>query len=277
MKRIFNSMNEEVSARIDSTAAIADFLNRVLAGGALAVAELEAKARAAGLLGERQQIQHAKAFKKAKKSLGIRSVRDGFGNGGKWAWHLPPEAVPLVNELPITPEVETDRQAGPAPIANTPDRPLAQLEVRRTPQQEWRTGIARLDYDRALADVPLIRWRQFCEDCYAFLRPSGNWAERAAALEWDALALFGCYRTRPLDHLVRAGLLWAVNGGKLVELHRDWAVTERADDRSRRVHHRRSLNVANTILPWLGPQGAAGRGLGAHSTAVASRWREKDQ
>ena len=59
------------SARIDSTAAIADFLNHVLAGGALAVAELEAKARAAGSLGERQQIQHAKAFKKAQKSLGM--------------------------------------------------------------------------------------------------------------------------------------------------------------------------------------------------------------
>jgi len=64
-------LGKMTSARIDSTAAITDFLNRVLAGGALAVAELEAKARAAGLLGERQQIQHAKAFKKAKKSLGM--------------------------------------------------------------------------------------------------------------------------------------------------------------------------------------------------------------
>jgi hypothetical protein len=123
------------SARIDSTAAITDFLNRALAGGAVAVAELEAKARVAGLLGGRQQIQHAKGFKRAKKALGIRSSRDGFGSGGKWTWHLPPEEVPLVNELPITPELETDRQTGPAPIANTPDRPPAQLEDRRTPAQ----------------------------------------------------------------------------------------------------------------------------------------------
>jgi hypothetical protein len=254
---------------------VADFLRVSLANGALAVAELEARARAAGLLSERQQIQHAKRFKRAKKSLGIRSVRAGFGNTGKWTWHLPPEAVRPVNELPVTPKVNLDLQERPAPIANTADRLPAEPEG-RIPQQ-WGNAIARLDYDRALADVPLIRWRQFCEDCYAFISPSENWAERAATLGWDALALFGCYRTRPLDYFGRAGLLWAVNGGKLVELHRDWAVIERADDRSRRVHHRRSLNAANTILPWLGPQGAAGRGLGAHSTAVASRWREKDQ
>jgi hypothetical protein len=81
------------SARIDSTAAITDFLNRALASGSLAVGELEVKARAAGLLGERQQIQHAKAFTKAKKALGIRSLRDGFGRGGNWAWFMPPQTI----------------------------------------------------------------------------------------------------------------------------------------------------------------------------------------
>src|SRR5438552_4081876 len=91
------------------TGAITDFLNRELAGGALAVTELEAKARAERLLGKRQQIQHAKPFKKAKKSLGIRSIRDGFGGDGTWAWLLPPEPVPFVNELPVTPELDIDR------------------------------------------------------------------------------------------------------------------------------------------------------------------------
>jgi hypothetical protein len=75
--------------------AITDFLSRALAGGALAVSDLEVKARAAGLLGERQPIQHAKAFKKAKKALGVRSVRNGFGSGGKWAWLMPPQAAQI--------------------------------------------------------------------------------------------------------------------------------------------------------------------------------------
>ena len=32
------------------------------------------------------------------------------------------------------------------------------------------------------------------------------------------MALFGCAPRRPLDYLGSAGLLWAINGGKLVEL-----------------------------------------------------------
>jgi hypothetical protein len=46
-------------------------LRDALAVDALGVPELEARARAAGILGERQQISHAKVFKHAKKSLGI--------------------------------------------------------------------------------------------------------------------------------------------------------------------------------------------------------------
>ena len=52
---------------------------------------------------------------------------------------------------------------------------------------------------------------------------SESWAEHAARLGWDAMALFGCAPRRPLDYSGSAGLLWAMNGGRLVELHRDWA------------------------------------------------------
>jgi len=45
-----------------------------------------------------------------------------------------------------------------------------------------------------------------------------RWVERAAALGWDALALFGCCRHCPLDRPGGAGLLWLINGGRLVEL-----------------------------------------------------------
>jgi hypothetical protein len=78
-----------------------------------------------------------------------------------------------------------------------------------------------------------------------------NWAERAAGLGWDDLQLFGC-SGRPLERLGNAGLPWAINGGKLVELHRDWAVIERASDRFRRVHHRERPKAANIVLPWIG-------------------------
>jgi hypothetical protein len=64
----------------------------------------------------------------------------------------------------------------------------------------------------------------FVDDCRTFLRSSENWAARAVQLHWDTMALFGCAPRRPLDYSGSAGLLWAINGRRLVELYRDWAV-----------------------------------------------------
>jgi hypothetical protein len=45
-------------------------------------------------------------------------------------------------------------------------------------------------------------------------------------------------------------LLWAINGGKLVELHRDWAVIELPVNRSQRIFHRRDVAAGKVTLPW---------------------------
>jgi hypothetical protein len=91
---------------------VAEFLRDAFAGGALGVPKLEVMARAAGLLGEGQRITHAKVFKRAKKFLGIRSVRNGFGDGGEWLW--------LPEKQPGPPAREPSAQllAGPASIAD---------------------------------------------------------------------------------------------------------------------------------------------------------------
>ena len=44
---------------------------------------------------------------------------------------------------------------------------------------------------------------------------------------------------------------WAINGGRLVELHRDWAVIELAANGSRRVFERRRVDAGNVTLPWI--------------------------
>jgi hypothetical protein len=51
-------------------AVVAEFLRKALAEEALGVPKLDAMARAAGLVGERQRITHAKIFRRAKISLG---------------------------------------------------------------------------------------------------------------------------------------------------------------------------------------------------------------
>jgi hypothetical protein len=210
-------------------ARVTAFLRKSLAGGAQDVLTLEAMARTKGLLGDRQHITHARPFKRGKHSLGIRSVRAGFGTNGGWRWELP---------------CDRDGASTASPITRQPVRAERRIPV------DWVEGVARLDDYRPPSDVPRHRWRQFVSDCHSFLNSSENWAERAAELGWDARALFGCHRNYPLMHLGSAGLLWAINGGKLLELHRDWAVIELPVNRSQRTFSRRDVPAGKVVLPW---------------------------
>jgi len=207
-----------------SAKVVIQFLRTSLANGALAAADLQAMARADGLLSEHQQIRHAKAFKKAKKSLGIRSLRTGFGPRGEWVWVLPQQAAQFEIGSVTNSHLDTKEQKSTHDTKVSESRHAA-LESGGVVQQ-WIDGIQRLDDVRCPTTVPLVRWHLFLGDCHRFMTSSENWADRAAALGWNSLALFGCHRTRPLDHLGSAGLLWALNGGSLVQLHRDWALIE---------------------------------------------------
>jgi hypothetical protein len=211
---------------------VADFLRRVLADGVSHVPELEAKARAAGLLRSNQRITHAKLFKRAKESLGIRSVRSGFGVSGKWTWQL--DGSPG----------KTAEASGKRPSAGS-EPPGARIP------RAWIDGVAALDGRPPPSGVPRHRWQLFLGDCHAFLTSPANWAERAASLGWNAPDLFGCRHNRPLDYLGSAGLLWTIEGDLLVELHCDCAVIEDAKDRSRRFYRRRILNASYVTLPWI--------------------------
>ena len=209
-------------------ARVSAFLRKSLAEGAQDVLKLEAMARAEGLLGERQRITHTRSFKRAKRSLHIRSVRAGFGTNGGWRWELP---------------CDRDGASTASPITRHPVRAERRVPV------DWVEGVDRLNDYRPPTDVPGHRWRQFVSDCQSFLNSPENWAERAASLGWDARALFGCHRNYPLMHLGSAGLLWAINGGKLVELHRDWAFIELPVNRQR-TFNRRDVAAGKVILPW---------------------------
>ena len=128
-----------------SEALVTEFPGDALALGALGVPELEARARAAGLLGERQCITNAKLFKRVKKVLGIRSRRAGFGVRSQWLWQMPRQS-----EASIEPEL------GPGP------EPRVAIPI------DWVQGVACLDADRPPNDVPRHRWRQFVDDCKKF-------------------------------------------------------------------------------------------------------------
>jgi hypothetical protein len=141
------------------------------------------------------------------------------------------------------------------PGAGANDHVCAQSD---TVLSEWSRGIVRLDHGHAPHGVPLHRWQQFVNDCHEFMNGPENWAERARALGWDTLSLFGCCASRPLDYLGSAGLLWILAGGKLTHLYKDWAMIS-APDGSLRTNHRRPSaanltlpcpSAANVTLPW---------------------------
>jgi hypothetical protein len=136
-------------------ARVTAFLKKSLTEGAQDVLTLEAMARTEGLLGERQRITHAKAFKRGKHSLRIRSVRAGYGRSGRWRWELP---------------CDRDGASAASPITRHPVRAERRVPV------DWVEGVARLNYYRPPPDVPRLRWCQFVSDCHSFLNSSENWA-----------------------------------------------------------------------------------------------------
>jgi hypothetical protein len=80
----------------------------------------------------------------------------------------------------------------------------------------WADAITtRLALDRPPADVSPSRWDQFVADCYAFVER--EWAEKAAALKWDARQLFGAHRGRP-NICNWWGAVWFISGGEILAM-----------------------------------------------------------
>jgi hypothetical protein len=111
----------------------------------------------------------------------------------------------------------------------------------------WAEVLARLDPNKPPGDVSPRRWLRFIDDCGRFL--DGGWAARAAAFGWGPLDLFGCNRERPFARLDHQGLMWLVNGGTIIELHRDRAIIETPGG-ARQSYRRRPVEVGAVVLAW---------------------------
>lgn len=77
--------SREPSAKDDAV----QFLSRVLANGQMAVSDIEAEARAAGILGSAIPINKDKPFRAAKEKLCIRSYQPKGQKGSGWVWEIP--------------------------------------------------------------------------------------------------------------------------------------------------------------------------------------------
>jgi hypothetical protein len=115
-----------------------------------------------------------------------------------------------------------------------------------TDPKEWHNGVRRLDIDHPPKGVPAHRGQTFVSDATRFL--AGPFAEQAASLGWTALDLFGCDDTRPLARLDQAGLLWLLNGSRLVALSAATAVI-RTHTGARHTWQRRPSGPGR-VLAW---------------------------
>jgi hypothetical protein len=111
----------------------------------------------------------------------------------------------------------------------------------------WAEGLAQLDSTQSPGDVPPNRWLRFIENCRAFL--GSPWAERAAALGWGPLDLFGCDRERPFARINHQGLLWLLDENRIVELHRDKAKIETSTG-AFQTYRRHPVDVGRVVLAW---------------------------
>jgi hypothetical protein len=112
--------------------------------------------------------------------------------------------------------------------------------------RQWAEGFARLDPDRPPADVPPRRWRRFVDDVGLFL--DSPFCAVAAALGWGPFDLFGCDRNRPFARLDQSGMLWLVNGDRLIMLAEDTAMIETKTG-ARQTWHRKPA-APGRVLAW---------------------------
>jgi hypothetical protein len=112
--------------------------------------------------------------------------------------------------------------------------------------REWAEGFTLLDRARPPDEVPQRRWLQFIDDSGMFL--DGGWAAKAAALGWCAADLFGCDKDKPFVRVDRLGLLWLLNGRRIVALTTDSATIMTSN--GGRLTYRRVPNDPGRVVAW---------------------------
>jgi hypothetical protein len=112
--------------------------------------------------------------------------------------------------------------------------------------REWAEGLVRLDPDRPPGDVPLRRWQRFVDDVGRFL--DSPFYAVAASLGWGPHDLFGSDRDRPFTQIEQSGLLWQLNGNRLVMLAEDTVRIE--TPAGTRLTYRREPIEPGCVLAW---------------------------
>jgi hypothetical protein len=110
----------------------------------------------------------------------------------------------------------------------------------------WAESFARLDPDRPPSDVPLRRWQRFIDDVRLFL--DGPFCAVASPLGWTSFDPFCCDCDRPFARIDRCGLVWLIDGDRLVMLAENTATIETRT--GARQTWRRKPGAPGRVLAW---------------------------
>jgi hypothetical protein len=215
---------------------------------------------AEGLAGTGKDTTRAAAYAKTLATLAASPPQ----NKNKDAEHLPsmtayrhgenrkPEPAPakVAKAANIDPSVVAPDDA---PWGETEEERAAVIQYDGGATRTWAEALARLDRGRPPCDIPPIRWLRFIDDCGRFF--DDGWAAFADRLGWGPLDLFGCDRTKPFARINRAGLLWLLNGRKLLALGADAAAIATACGGYLTI--RRRFREPGGVVAWELPLNAA--------------------
>ncbi len=157
------------------------------------------------------------------------------------------EAKPALLTLLASPEPLIEP---PVVWADADQERAAIIEYDGGAPRAWAEGFARLNPLRPPRDVPPSRWLRFIDDSGRFL--DEGWAARAASFGWGPFDLFGCDRERPFARIDRLGLLWLLNGRKLLALTAHTAIIE-TSRAGRLTYHRRPPTIGDVVAWELSP------------------------
>jgi hypothetical protein len=144
-------------------------------------------------------------------------------------------AVPAAADRPLAVWDETEAESAAIVVEHDGNIP-----------REWAESFAHLNRDHPPGDVPPARWQRFIDDMGLLL--DSPFCAIAAALGWQALDLFGCDHDRPFARIDKAGLLWLLNGDRLIALSENTATIETRS--GARQTWRRKPHEPGRVLAW---------------------------
>lgn len=137
--------------------------------------------------------------------------------------------------------------ASSSPWSDAEDERAAIAEHEGGAPRAWAEALARLDPEQPSAGTTVGRWAGFVDDCGRFI--DQGWPAAAESFGWGPMELFGCDRERPVEKIERAGLVWQIAGGILVELTAARAAVRTANG-GKHEFRRSRTGDAGTVLAW---------------------------